>query len=105
MAQLDVFSNPDKKTAAVIPFVLDIQNNLLANLPTRLVIPLAIPETIGMLPILRLNPKVDVGETALIALTQDMAALPKRMLTTPVANLSPQREEILAALEFLFTGF
>ncbi len=105
MAQLDVYRNPDRQSASVIPFVLDIQNNLLANLPTRTVIPLAVPETIGMLPILRLNPKVGVGETALIALTQDMAALPKRMLTTPVANLSAQREEILAALDFLFTGF
>ncbi|GAB1392250.1 hypothetical protein MASR1M60_04130 [Rhodocyclaceae bacterium] len=105
MAQLDVFRNPDKKSAAVIPFVLDIQNNLLANLPTRTVIPLAVPATVGMLPILRLNPTVSVGEMTLIALTQDMAALPKRMLTTPITNLSPQREEILAALDFLFTGF
>lgn len=105
MAHLDVFTNPDAGSAGTIPFLLDIQSDLLDGLPTRVVIPLAYPEAIETLPILRLNPKVGVGETALVALTQDMAALPRRLLKTPVANLSPQREEILAALDFLFTGF
>jgi toxin CcdB len=105
MAHLDVFPNPDAGSAQAIPFLLDIQSNLLDGLPTRVVIPLAVPEAIETLPILRLNPKVGVGGTALVALTQDMAALPHRLLKAPVANLSAQREEILAALDFLFTGF
>lgn len=105
MAHLDVFANPDADTAKAIPFLLDIQSNLLDGLPTRVVIPLAYPEAIETLPILRLNPKVSVAETALVALTQDMAALPRRILKAPVANLSSQREEILAAVDFLCTGF
>ncbi len=105
MAHLDVFVNPDADTAKAIPFLLDIQSNLLDDLPTRVVIPLVYPEAIETLPILRLNPKVSVAETALVALTQDMAALPRRLLKSPVANLSSQREEILAAIDFLFTGF
>ncbi|MDO9448890.1 MAG: CcdB family protein [Rugosibacter sp.] len=36
---------------------------------------------------------------------QDIASVPCRMLVHPVANLSAQREEIFAALDFLFTGF
>lgn len=105
MAHLDVFANPDTGSSSAIPFLLDIQSNLLDGLSTRLVIPLAYPEAIETLPILRLNPKVGVGETALVALTQDMAALPRRLLKSPVANLSSQREEILASLDFLFKGF
>ena len=104
MAHLDVFRNPDNTTASVIPYVVDVQSELLADLPTRVVIPLAYPEAIET-PILRLNPKVDVGDTALVALTQDMASVSNRLLRNPVANLSPQRAEILAALDFLFTGF
>jgi toxin CcdB len=65
---------------------------------------LAYPEAIET-PILRLNPKVGVGDTALVALTQYMASVSNRLLRNPVANLSPQRDEILAALDFLFTGF
>lgn len=105
MAHLDVFPNPDVGTAEAVPFLLDIQSNLLNGLPTRVVIPLAHPEAIETLPILRLNPKVSVGETALVALTQDMAALPRRLLKSPVTNLSAHRDELLAALDFLFTGF
>ncbi|MFN6960785.1 MAG: CcdB family protein [Rhodocyclaceae bacterium] len=105
MAHLDVFPNPDAGSADTIPYLLDVQGSLLDGLPTRVVIPLAYPEAIETLPILRLNPKVGVGETTLVALTQNMAALPRRLLKTPVANLSSQREEILAAIDFLFTGF
>ena len=105
MAHLDVFTNPDPATAVAFPYLLDVQSDLLGSLPTCVVIPLAYPEAIETLPILRLNPKVGVGETALIAMTQDMAALPRRILKMPVTNLSAQRDEILAALDFLFTGF
>ena len=104
MAHFDVFRNPDAATASVIPYVVDVQSELLADLPTHVVIPLAYPEAIET-PILRLNPKVGVGDTALIALTQDMASVSNRLLRNPVANLSPQRDEFVAALNFLFTGF
>lgn len=105
MANLDVYRNPDPESGALLPFVLDVQSDLLADLPTCMVIPLARPEAIEAMPILRLNPKVSVEDTALIVLTQDMAPVPRRMLKTPVANLSPQRDEVLAALDFLFTGY
>jgi len=104
MAHLDVYRNPDRKTAAIIPFVLDVQSSLLDGLPSSVVIPLARPEAIETLPILRLNPKVSVDGTKLIALTQDLSPVPRRLLKKPVANLSPQRGEILAALDLLFTG-
>jgi toxin CcdB len=105
MAQFDVYPNTDDESAAVVPCVLDVQSNFLDGLSTRVVIPLATPEALDTLPVLRLNPTVSVSGKALIVLTQDMAPVPRRMLKSPVANLSPQREEILAALDFLFTGF
>ena len=104
MAHLDVYPNTDAETKAIIPFVLDVQSNLLSTLPTVVVIPLTVPESIEGLPMLRLNPKVGVGETALVAMTQNLAAVPRRLLKTPIANLSSQRDEILAALDLLFTG-
>lgn len=105
MAHLDVYHNPDRKTATIIPFVVDVQSSLLDSLPASVVIPLARPETIETLAILRLNPTVSIGGRKLVALTQDLAPVPRRLLKKPVANLSPQRDEILAALDFLFTGF
>jgi toxin CcdB len=105
MAHLDVYRNTDDASAAMLPYVLDVQSNLLDGLPTCMVIPLATPDAIETLPILRLNPTISVDGRPLVVLTQDMAPVPRRMLKSPVANLTPQREEILAALDFLFTGF
>lgn len=105
MAQFDVFPNTDDESAPVVPYVLDIQSNFLDRLSTCMVIPLAIPEVLDTLPILRLNPSLNIDGNPLVALTQDMAPVPRRLLRRPVANLSSQREEILAALDFLFTGF
>jgi len=105
MAQLDVYPNPDLLTASEIPYLLDIQSGLLHTLPGCVVVPLAVPESLETLPILRLNPKLDVDGSTVILLTQELATLPRRMLKSPVANLSAQRDEILAALDFLFTGF
>lgn len=104
MAHLDVYRNPDRKTATIIPFVLDVQSNLLGGLPSSVVIPLARPESIETLPILRLNPNVIINGSKLVALTQDLATIPRHMLKKSVTNLSPQRDEILAALDLLFTG-
>ena len=105
MAQLDVYANPDHETVAIIPYVLDIQSNLLDILPSVAVIPLVVPAAVEQRPILRLNPQLMIEQEMLIALTQDIAAIPRRLLIHPVANLSAQRDEILAALDFLFTGF
>lgn len=105
MAQFDVYPNTDDESASVVPYVLDIQNDFLDGLSTRIVIPLAVPEALDTLPILRLNPTLPIHGQLLIALTQDMAPVPRRLLKTPVANLSSRREEILAALDFLFHGF
>lgn len=105
MAQFDVYPNPDCEAVAIIPYVLDIQSNLLGTLPTVAVVPLIVPAAAELLPILRLNPKLMVEQQMLLALTQDIAAIPRHLLAHPITNFSLQRDEILAALDFLFTGF
>jgi toxin CcdB len=105
MAYLDVYPNPDRRTAAVIPFVVDVQSELLDSLPGCVVIPLARADALETLPVLRLNPTFNIDSIALIALTQDLASVPRRMLKLPVSDLSTHRDDILAALDFLFTGY
>ncbi|GHT87843.1 hypothetical protein FACS1894154_11460 [Betaproteobacteria bacterium] len=104
MANLDVFSNPDRGSQAIMPYLLEVQSSLLDTLPSCIVVPLAHPETVKALPILRLNPYVIINDIRLIALTQDLASVPRRLLNDPISNLAPQRDEILAALDLLFTG-
>jgi toxin CcdB len=105
MAHLDVYPNPDLGSSELIPYVVDMQANLLSDLPSAVVIPLVAPETIEHLPILRLNPRLMVEGRSLVALTQDIASVPRRLLKHPVMNLSQERDALLAALDLLFTGF
>jgi toxin CcdB len=42
MAQFDVYENLNERTKNSIPFLLDIQNDVLKNLFTRVVIPLVV---------------------------------------------------------------
>lgn len=105
MACLDVYPNPDPRTKTVIPFVVDVQSDLLDSLPGCVVIPLARADALETQPILRLNPTFNIDGISLIALTQDLAPVPRRMLKHPVTNLTTRRDDIVTALDFLFTGY
>jgi toxin CcdB len=105
MAQFDVYPNPNPASRARIPFLIALSSDLLGALETTVVAPLRLQAEPGVLPILRLNPVVDIDDRAYLVLTQELAAILTPSLKIPVANLSGRREEILAALDFLFTGF
>jgi toxin CcdB len=105
MAQLDVFPNPDRRTQARIPYVVVLQSDLLAQIENHVVAPLRIAEDDSIIPVLRLNPLATIDGQRFHIRVQDIATVPRRMLKSPVTNLSAQREEILAALDFLITGF
>lgn len=104
MAHLDVFKNPNA-TSTGFPYLLEVQAGLLGNMPTTVVIPLGLPDVIDHAPVLHLNPVTMVDGRRLLVMTQELAAIKRRRLKTPIANLSLQRDEILAALDFLFSGF
>jgi toxin CcdB len=57
------------------------------------------------LPILRLNPKVGVEDISADSAYAGHGPGAPACLKQPVANLAAQRDDILAALDFLFTGY
>jgi toxin CcdB len=105
MAHLDVFKNPNAAKAPGFPYLLEVQTALLGDMPTTVVIPLGLPSVIDHIPVLRLNPTVAVAGRRLLVMTQELAAIKRRSLKAPVANLSANRDDILSALDFLFSGF
>lgn len=54
---------------------------------------------------LELNPIVNLEGVSYIVQVQDLAAIPRRKLGKAVASLATERDALLAALDFLFTGF
>lgn len=102
MAQFDVYANPVRDMEGGAPFVVDVQSDQLAGLPTRMIVPLAIMEDFQ--PLHHLNPLVEIDDQRLALMTQFMAAVPRHILGQPVTNLADRRSDIVAALDFLFTG-
>lgn len=105
MSQFDVFPNPDAGSRTRIPYVVVLQSDLLVAIENHIVAPLRGKQDNMPPPVLRLNPITRVDDEEYLIRIQDIASVPCRLLVYPVANLSAQRDEILAALDFLFTGF
>lgn len=101
MAQFDVYLNTNAASKERVPYLLDIQHDLLENLSTRIVIPL-----LGnMKPLSHLNPSVKINGVRVYLSTAEMASIPRGVLGEKVASLHDERQQILDAVDFLITGF
>ena len=104
MSQFDVYENPNSETRQVFPYLLDVQADLLDNLPTRVVVPLVAVSSLGKTAPL-LNPLLTIKGTDLVMLTTQMTGVSLHALGIRICSLRDHRQEILAALDFLFTGY
>jgi len=104
MAQFDVYANPNPATNQTIPYVLDIQADLLSNLTTRVVIPLYTVSAMGKAA-KHLNFQFSVKRTAVVMSTAELAGVAVSSLGNKVGSLKEHRNEIIAAIDFLVTGF
>jgi toxin CcdB len=106
MAQFDVYRNSGKYSK-IVPFVVDVQSDILSNFDTRVVIPLQSADFIRsekMEVISRLNPILTVCDSEVILATQQMAAVHIRELGKKVDSLESMRLEIISALDVLTSG-
>lgn len=97
MARFDLYRDGDN-------FLLDVQADTLGDLNTRAVVPVRLPHQ-APAPARRMNPLFQVEGQGYVMVTQFIAAIPESELQVPVANLAEHRDEITAALDFLFQGF
>ena len=104
MSQFRVYKNPGANNQH-IPYLLDVQNELLAGLDTRTVIPLIRESSFKGSGITTLTPKVNINGETLLLLTPQMTGMSKHLLTEEVHNLGDFRYEILAAINLLIEGF
>lgn len=104
MAQFDVYANPNAETREIIPFLLDVQADLLDNLATRVVVPLIHAATLGQA-LTHLNPRFEINGIPVFMSTAELAGVSVRALGEKLGSLKEDRPEIIAALDFLFIGF
>ena len=104
MAQFDVYANPNPTTKRAIPYLLDVQADLLNDLATRVVVPLYAATAVTKAA-QHLNPRFQVKRTTVIMSTAELAGVPLAALGERVDSLQQHRSEIIAALDFLISGF
>lgn len=104
MAQFDVYRNTHSATRTRIPYLLDVQSDLLDSLATRVVVPLCKPGLLKGRLADRLNPPFEVEGKQMAMLTPELAGVPVKTLGEPVGNLANQRVAIIAALDMVITG-
>lgn len=101
MAQFDVYKNLNERTQANIPYLLDIQNDILKNLSSRVIIPMVL----DIEPINFLNPKFNINGVEVLLSTQEISTIPMEILGDKICSLKDKREEIIGSIDFLITGF
>ncbi|MEN9630617.1 MAG: hypothetical protein RJA10_3845 [Pseudomonadota bacterium] len=104
MARFDVYPNPVAAERRFTPFFLDVQNDYISGLESRVVIPLRREAAFG--PRARdLHPVVSVGSDSLVLDTAAIGAIPAAELRKPVAHLGDARADVQAALDTLFGSY
>ena len=101
MAQFDIYENKNSRTNIETPFLLDIQNNILKNLSTRVVVPLIL----NMKPAKILNPQFEINGFLVTMSTAELAGISTDNLGSMVCSLEDKRDEIISAIDFMITGF
>jgi toxin CcdB len=104
MAQWDVYPNPAERSRARLPYLVVVQSDLLAQLPTRLVVPLARSVVaVSALP-QRLVPQFEVAGEGLVLKAHEVGSIESRVLRHPVANLRADSHRIVDALDAVVSG-
>jgi len=105
MTAYSVFENPNPRTRAAVPFLLDVQSELLSTLGTRVVVPLYRPAAADVHAMSRLTPVVQFQGQPLVAMVPELAGIARRELGPVAGDLASARAEILEAIDLLLTGF
>lgn len=101
MAQFDVYKNINSKSNKSIPYLLDIQHDILKNISTRIVVPLII----DMKPAKYLNPQFNIENIKVTMSTAELASISKSNIGSKVCSLEEYRSEIINAIDFIVIGY
>jgi len=104
MPQFDYYQNPNPESQAWAPYIVDLQHAMLSTLKTRVMAPLVVCKPIGEPTMKRLNPIVSIeGQNYFLSIAE-MASVPISELVEPHGSLESFRNELLAAVDLLFTA-
>lgn len=102
MAQFDVHRNTGSRSD-IVPFVVVVQSTLFDNYSRRVVIPLVKASAVRQIPSSRFNPTFKIGKTSVVLHPLDVVSVAVEKLGAPVASLASEGNQIIGALDELFS--
>jgi len=105
VAQFSVYRNKSPRTKAAFPYLVDVQTDLLEPLNTRVVIPITKAAALTRKPVSHLTPEVSFDGDRYVLMTPQLAGIGRAELGPHAGTLAEERDTILAAIDFLLTGF
>lgn len=103
MAQFDVFANPVGRGRRAYPYVVVLQAEVAETAHERVVAPTAPRAAFPTIPG-RLTPVVTIERNDFVLLVTSLTTIPANSLRTAVGTLADRRDDILAAVDYLFFG-
>ena len=104
MAQFSAHKNTNPETKAAVPYLLNVQSDLIEDLTTRVVVPLYPANAMKGKTLKTLTPIFEIDGKHYVMVTPQLAGVPKKSLGAVAADFSSKRGEIIAALDLLITG-
>jgi toxin CcdB len=104
MAQWDVFPNPSPRSRHELPYLVDVQSELLSALGTRLVVPLTRQAQVPAGLPRRMAPLFNVHDETLRLVPQEAGAVDATVLRGKVASLRAQSHLVIDALDAVVSG-
>lgn len=105
MAQFTIYANASTQTKQLYPYLLALQSNLLGELATCVVAPLVPVSKQSQLAITRLTPVINIAGDDYLMQTMQLSAIARKQLGKVVGDASSNSHEIIAAVDFLISGF
>ncbi len=106
MARFDIYPNPGHNKKSDVPYLLDVQSDLLSALDSRVVVPLRRVDRFDKVTLPKsLAPVFEIDGLSCFMETAKLAAVPAKILQLPVTSLANQHVAITTALDFLFQGY
>jgi toxin CcdB len=105
VTQFTVYRNKNPRSRTTFPFLVNVQSDLLDELQTRVVIPLTRAAALTRKPVSNLMPTVQFEGEAYVLMTPQLAGIARSELGPAAGNLVGRRDTIVAAMDFLLSGF
>ncbi len=105
MPRLGVYLNRHLPSTDLFPLLVDVQSEILEDLETRVVIPLARAASFPSFPLRYVMPTIELAGETYVLMTPQLAGLSRAALGACTGTLEARAKEISIATDVLLRGF